>query len=81
MKKNVLLVAMALGFGFITSCTRDYSCNCHYDETHEDHTHEENISYLIADVSKKKAEELCEGYETTLAANPEHTHAHCDLKK
>lgn len=81
MKMNVLLVGLALGFGFMTSCTRDYSCNCHYDEAHDEHFDEENVSYPISDVNKKKAEELCEGHETTLAVNPEHTNVHCDLKK
>lgn len=81
MKMIVLLVGLALGFGFMTSCTRDYSCNCHYDEAHDEHFDEENVSYPISDVNKKKAEELCEGHETTLAVNPEHTNVHCDLKK
>jgi len=81
MKKNYLLLGLAITFGLMTSCKRDFSCSCHYDEAHEDHTHEETATYPISDVNKKKAEELCEGHETTLAANPEHSHVHCNLKK
>ncbi len=81
MKKNVLLLGLALSFGLMTSCKKDFSCQCHYDEAHDDHFDEENVSYPISGVNKKKAEELCEGHETALAADPDHSHVHCDLKK
>ena len=81
MKKNFLLLGLALTFGIATSCKRDFNCDCHYDEAHEDHSHHKDIVYHIHDESKKKAEEICEGHETTLAADPDHSNVHCKLKK
>jgi hypothetical protein len=81
MKKNVLFLGIALGVLTLTSCKKEFSCNCHYDETHDDHSHEEEVSYPLGKLSKKDAETECEAKETALAAEPDHTHAHCDLKK
>ena len=81
MKKNVLILGIAVGFLFVTSCKKEYACNCHYDHTHDDHTHEETVSYSLGKLSKQDAETACDTKETTLAADPENTHAHCDLIK
>jgi len=81
MKKNVIVLSLTVGFMFVTSCKKDYACNCHYDETHDDHTHEEEVSYPLGKLSKQDAESACDEKETALAADPDHTHAHCDLKK
>jgi hypothetical protein len=81
MKKNFLLLGLALTLGLATSCKRDFNCDCHYDEIHDDHTHHKDVVFHIHDESKKKAEEICEGHETTLAADPEHKDVHCKLKK
>lgn len=81
MKKNILVLGLALGFLFVTSCKKDYACDCHYEEEHEDHTHDEAVIYPLGKLSKKDAEKLCTEKETALAAEPEHSQVHCDLKK
>jgi hypothetical protein len=81
MKKNVLLLGLALGTLFVTSCKKDYSCDCSYKEAHDDHFDDESKKYPIAGEKKKDAEKKCEDYETLLKADEDHSEVKCDLNK
>lgn len=79
MKKNVLILGLALGTLFITSCKKDYSCDCTYKEAHDDHFDDESKKYPITGAKKKEAEEACEGYATVLKADEDHSEVNCKL--
>jgi hypothetical protein len=81
MKKNVLLVALALSFGFLTSCKRDFSCTCSYEEFHDDHWDAKSISYPLTDLSKKDANTACDAHVTTLSAPDDHRNVDCTVNK
>lgn len=81
MKKNVLFLGIALGALTLTSCKKEFSCNCHYDEFHDDHFDHKDIIYPLDKQSKKDAESKCEEKENLLKADPDHKEVHCDLKK
>jgi hypothetical protein len=65
----------------MTSCKREYACDCHYDEIHDDHTHHKDVSYPLGKLSKKDAESKCEEKETALMADPDNKDVHCEVKK
>lgn len=81
MKKHFFLLGFAFTVIFMSSCKRQYICKCHYEEAHEDHTHDEYVSYPLGELSKRSAKSECENKETALIANPEHSDVHCELQK
>lgn len=81
MKKNILLLGLAAGFLFTTSCKREYACHCKYDETHDDHSHKKEVSYPLGSLSKSDAESKCDDKATALAADEDHSNINCELKK
>lgn len=81
MKATKIFVLLFAAFAITTSCKREFACDCHYDEIHDDHTHHKDVTYPLGKLSKKDAESKCEEKETTLMADPEHKDVHCKLKK
>jgi hypothetical protein len=81
MKKNVLIFCLSLGFLSLTSCERNYSCNCTYEEFHDDHWDPHTSSVPLGELSKKDAETACESTRAQVAADDDHRNVDCTIKK
>ena len=65
----------------LTSCKKDYSCQCNYQEQHDDHFDDASVNYPLGSLSKKDAESACDTKATALSAEPEHQNVDCKIKK
>lgn len=81
MKKNVMILGLALGFLTLTSCKRNYSCNCNYEEFHDDHWDPHTSSLPLGETSKKDAESACDNQRALIAAEEDHRNVDCSIKK
>lgn len=61
MKKLLILTAIIGAFTFLTSCEKDYTCECRTTNT----IVSVNKKYEIKDAKKKDAEAECNNYATT----------------
>jgi len=75
MKRFITLFLVA-GFVFaFSSCKKDYTCECNYD----DGTTTQSISYTIND-TKKNATDMCDSYATSVTVGTETFTWACDIK-
>jgi len=81
MKKSFLILGFATTMLFVTSCKRDYSCNCTYEEFHDDHWDPNTASFPLTELSKKDATSACDVNETTLGLPEDHRNVDCKLTK
>lgn len=71
-KLSLILGVVALTFA-TTSCKKEYTCECAWEEEHGDHHHDEKESFTLGKVKKKDAESACDTRKATIAAD-EHNH-------
>jgi len=77
-------ITLVLGFAVLTlgavSCKKDYTCDCHWEEAHDDHYDHEDAEFPMKNMKKKDAEAACDAQADVLKANPEHKDVSCKLK-
>lgn len=61
MKTKLLFIGLLLGAASLTSCKKDWNCDCEYSQ--DGVTLEGSAEFK--DVSKKDAEEACDSFEST----------------
>ena len=81
MKKQVVIIGLALLTLGAVSCKKDYVCDCHIDYSggHAAGDHGD-FEYEYKGVKKSDAEESCKAQEELYEMNAEVDHAHCELK-
>lgn len=72
-----ILIGFALAAFSLTSCKKDFICDCHIDTIDDEHIDDET---KIEDSKKSDAEESCEAIEKAFLASPENEKVNCDLK-
>ena len=80
MKKITLILGLSVLILGAVSCKKDYTCDCNWEEAHDDHHDPMSTQYPITDMKKKDAEAACEAQAETLKLNPEHHDVSCVLK-
>lgn len=78
MNKKMFLVGMAaLAIGLMSSCKKDYVCDCHLDDMQGNHSDEE---MMIEGSKEDDAEETCENFESELKNSGSYEEVDCSLK-
>lgn len=74
--KKVLVLSLVFATFALTSCNKDFVCDCHSDDP------ESTMEEREYDFNGKKsdAEEYCEGREDHLENDHGYTDVHCQLK-
>lgn len=78
MKKQFMIIGLALLTLGAVSCKKDYVCDCHID--YNDGTHHEDNEYPYENVSKDDAEEACDTQQGAYEAMPTVESVNCQLK-
>jgi hypothetical protein len=81
MKKQIMILGLALLTLGVVSCKKDYVCDCHidYQGGHEAGDHAD-IEFEYESVKKSDAEDMCDAQQALFNADPEVAKVNCELK-
>lgn len=79
--KKIFIVLSAVAFSFsLTSCKKDYSCACTWEEAHGSHHHDESETFTLGKLDKQDAESACNKEKAAIATDVDNTNIECALK-
>lgn len=77
MKKLSLILGVVALTLATTSCKKEYTCDCTWEEEHGDHHHDEKDSFSLGKVKKDDATTACDAKKATIAADPDAKNIEC----
>ena len=77
MSKKLMLIGLAIFTLSLTSCKKDFECDCHIDTVDGEHIDKE---VDIKDAKKSDAEKMCDDIEHNFEKNENYKEVDCQLK-